>query len=550
MSYRELVLPLCVSLTVVGCSADSESTVATSAAADTSGLAVTAALNLDHTSASAGDTVSGTITYTNASSSPYTVQAGVIAARPPGGSHGGGPYDDFQPYAGATTIPPGGTFTVTASRTFSASDPTGTWDLYPTYQDGSGAWHDGDDLSLPVGVAGPTESASCTTIGGDGQTITDASGGAWMLRGGVVLLNGQDAGYSANVTELAYVDHVVSQRNSSGGWWSWGDATWNEEMDPTGACGGSAPPVVDGGGGGGGATGSFSVANGQIVAPDGSPFIALGVDVDNSIPASQVTPMFPGMNFIRLPAGPSNSADDLRSEVESFTSAGIVVEIEDHPWPEVAPYTGGDLDTETSWYASLASAFKGNPYVWFGSMNEPQTAYGDAEAAISTQEAAIYDAIRGTGNDTVIMMSLMGGGNPGTVGAGFGMTPETYAGMHNIVWDLHFYGWSSSYSTDQGTVSAALAGSVSGGYGIAAAQTIQSADGLVPVLIGEYGDSTDGQSRDANWQQVIHAVETSGHGSAAWEVTPYGVADVLSVNGQLTDYGTIVAQYFASATGR
>jgi hypothetical protein len=33
-------------------------------------------------------------------------------------------------------------------------------------------------------------------------------------------------------------------------------------------------------------------------------------------------------------------------------------------------------------------------------------------------------------------------------------------------------------------------------------------------------------------------------------VTPYGVADVLSVNGQLTDYGTIVAQYFASATGK
>jgi hypothetical protein len=125
------------------------------------------------------------------------------------------------------------------------------------------------------------------------------------------------------------------------------------------------------------------------------------------------------------------------------------------------------------------------------------------------------------------------------------MTPSSYASMTNIVWDLHFYGWSANYSTDQATVTAALLGSVSAGQGIAAAQTITSADGLVPVLIGEYGNSTDGENIDANWIQVITAVTTSGYGSAAWAFDP-GVADVLVSGGSLTPYGQMVAQYIAT----
>ncbi len=401
-----------------------------------------------------------------------------------------------------------------------------------------------------------TESASCTAITQPGATIIDGSGDAWSLQkpassGLVITMNGALAGYSANVAQLVYVGGVVSQENTAGGWWSWGGGSWNGEGDPTAPCGGSGSGSGSSSGGsgsgsssGGGGTGWFSVSNGQILAPNGTPFVAKGVDVDVSMPPSQVLALFPGLNFVRLPTGNWPSAADLQAEVTGFTNAGVVVEIEDHPWPEVAPYTGSDLDGETSWYASLASAFVGNPYVWFGSMNEPQTSYGAGEAAISTQEAAIYAAIRGAGSNTIIMMELMGGGNPGTVGAGFGMTPSTYASMTGIVWDFHFYGWDSGYSTDPATVTAALLGSASAGDGIAAAQTITSADGVVPVLIGEYGDSTDGQNVDANWTQVLAAVQASGYGSAAWEVSPGGQADVLvSSNGTLTSYGQEVAQY-------
>lgn len=405
-----------------------------------------------------------------------------------------------------------------------------------------------------------TESPSCTSVTQPGQSIIDAAGNTWSLEGPstdlVIYMNGALAGYSANVAQLLYVNQVVSQQNAAGGWWDWANNTWNSESDPSGPCstsgsssGGSGSGSSSGGSGsgssGGGGTGGFSVANGQIVGPNGAPFIAMGLDVDDATPASPVLPLFPGLSFVRLPTSNWPSAANLQSEVTSFTNAGIVVEIEDHPWPEVAPYTGSDLASETSWYAGLASAFIDNPYVWFGSMNEPQTAYGAAEAAISTQEAAIYSAIRGTGNNTIIMMELMGGGNPGTIGAGFGMTPSTYSSMTNIVWDFHFYGWDSGYSTDQATVNAALLGSASAGQGILAAQTITSADGLVPVLIGEYGNSTDGQNIDPNWVQVITAVETSGYGSAAWEFNTGGVADVLVSGGTLTAYGQMVAQYLA-----
>jgi hypothetical protein len=420
----------------------------------------------------------------------------------------------------------------------------------------NGGWNGESD---PSGSC--TESASCTALTQPGASIIDGSGNTWSLQtsassGLVIAMNGALAGYSANVAQLVYVGGVVSQENHAGGWWDWSNGSWNGESDPTGPCSGSGSSSGSGSGSGsssggsgsssgGGGTGWFSVANGQILTPNGTPFVAKGVDVDVSVPPSQVLALFPGLNFVRLPTANWPSAADLQAEVTGFTNAGVVVEIEDHPWPEVAPYTGSDLDGETSWYASLASAFMGNPYVWFGSMNEPQTSYGAGEAAISTQEAAIYGAIRGTGSNTIIMMELMGGGNPGTVGAGFGMTPSTYASMTSIVWDFHFYGWDSGYGTDQATVNAALAGSASAGDGIAAAQTITSADGIVPVLIGEYGDSTDGQNVDPNWTQVLAAVQASGYGSSAWEVSPGGVADVLVSGGALTPYGLEVAQYIA-----
>jgi hypothetical protein len=303
--------------------------------------------------------------------------------------------------------------------------------------------------------------------------------------------------------------------------------------------------------------GAFSVRDGKIYAPDQTEFVPRGINIrpeDLAKVARSVTTLFPGINFIRLAIdnGTYPMPASLRSFISQMTAKRIVVEIENHPWPSPGTHKGAKLAAESNWYASLASAFKNNPYVWFGTMNEPAvTPYGPPEAAITDQEVATYEAIRGTGSKAIILMELDGGGNPGSIGAGFGMTESAYAKMTNIVWDLHYYGWGSKFNTDQAAVTAALMGSARGGYGIAAAQTITSADGgKVPVIIGEFGDSTDGSKIDPNATQVVNAVLNSDYGFAAWAWESGSNVDQLTKNGSLTSFGRRVAAGIAARAAR
>ena len=124
------------------------------------GFVITSTLHLDATTTSDGKTVSGTVVYTNTGASPVSVRSAFIAARPPGGSHAGGPFDDFAPATATTSVAPGATLSVTASRTFASGDPAGAWDVYPTYEDADGVWHDGPDQSLTLGAAATSDAGS------------------------------------------------------------------------------------------------------------------------------------------------------------------------------------------------------------------------------------------------------------------------------------------------------------------------------------------------------------------------------------------------------
>ncbi|HVL56610.1 MAG TPA: malectin domain-containing carbohydrate-binding protein [Burkholderiaceae bacterium] len=76
---------------------------------------------------------------------------------------------------------------------------------------------------------------------GNGSAITEVSGGSlvdndlavWTLANGVVQINGQNAGYSANVVLLLWHNGSIYQRNAEGGWWRWNGATW-EGLGPQG----------------------------------------------------------------------------------------------------------------------------------------------------------------------------------------------------------------------------------------------------------------------------------------------------------------------------
>jgi hypothetical protein len=123
------------------------------------------------------------------------------------------------------------------------------------------------------------------------------------------------------------------------------------------------------------------------------------------------------------------------------------------------------------------------------------------------------------------------------------LVPSIYANMTNTIWDVHIYGYQVNYSTDQTTVDANVAAMA------AAAQTIPSADGTMPVLLAEYGPSTDGTSDDPNGVQNVTAVVNAGgtgkYGSAAWAWNPGGSADhLLDGSGQPSSpYGQMVRIY-------
>ena len=105
--------------------------------------------------------------------SAVTVNTIVIAGRPPGGSNDGGPYLDLTPATGATTIQPGATLQVLASRAFTSTDSTGKWYAYATYQDASGVWYDGPNAYFTVGSApAPAPSSTPVVDAGPNQTIT------------------------------------------------------------------------------------------------------------------------------------------------------------------------------------------------------------------------------------------------------------------------------------------------------------------------------------------------------------------------------------------
>jgi hypothetical protein len=295
------------------------------------------------------------------------------------------------------------------------------------------------------------------------------------------------------------------------------------------------------------ATGTFYTSNGTIIGPGGNVFTAEGINVFDWAmgDASQILADFPTINFIRLNCDTYQSASAYASFIQTMTAHGVVVEIEDHTNSTGlngggglgVAYTGQQLTNELNWYSSLASAYANNPYVWFGTDNEPPP------TGLTQWEQETYQAIRGTGNENPILVEMPATSEATTPPADQGVAVSAYTSMTNIIADPHFYGWIPNYSTNQQTVATALAAVVQ------SARTVISASGAVPVIIGEYGISTDGEITDANGNQVLTAVQqavSSGaiSGAAAWNWYAGGTSDELTDgNGNLSSYGQEVSNW-------
>jgi hypothetical protein len=550
---------------LVGCDTQAHEGAGSASDSLEASLTLTSGVTFNANPAGVGQTVTASATYTNQTGAPITVDAIVLAARPPGGTHAGGPYEDFLPYASSTTVQPGAEITVSATRTFAATDPRGAWDVYPTYQDAQGKWHDGGDVSLSVGVNGfdlSSDLALSASVATSGQTITgtvtytNSTSLAVNIRG-IVIAARPPGGSHAGGPYADFGPSAPSTTVAPGASITLAASRGFSANDPAGAWDVYATYQDDGGAWHDGpdhaltvsapvATHRFSIANGQILAPDSSVFIARGINVydgsqgqvSTNAAGQPLTTLFPGVNFIRLATFQYSDPSYFQAFVQTMTAHKIVVEIEHHSGAGggVAPLTGQALIDESNWFATLASAFKDNPYVWFGTLNEPSGPGSD----LTAEQVSNYDAIRGAGNDTIIMMEILGDYASGTmtVGAGHGLIASSYASMRNIVWDFHYYNWLSGYAPDVATNASLLAS-----Y-IGQSQTISSADGTVPVIIGEYGVSTDGTKEDAGGTASCIAVQASGVGSAAWNWYSYAASDNLTDdNNNLTSYGNQVASF-------
>jgi hypothetical protein len=395
-------------------------------------------------------------------------------------------------------------------------------------------------LVLGIGIA-----AAQTITPGSGS-LTDASGNVWRItQSGSVMEGDQYTPGGGGTAALTIANGKVYGLDSAGkGWFTLWGRYWTSSAAPAGVAStapappGTAPaaaapaaqtatattPATCAATPGGAASGGFTTSNGQIIAPDGSVYIAKGINLyDQAIgSASQVLADFPGINFIRLAAfSYSDTAAYLSGFISRMSAAHVVVEIEHHigAGGGVPALTGSDLSAENQWFQALASAFKGNPYVWFGTINEPASGGG-----LAAEQTSNYQAIRSAGNNSIIMLS-----EP---------IDASTAGMTNVVIDQHEYGWTSGYSTDQATVTADLMNRI---------KADQQAAGGIPLIIGETGNSTDGRNIDANWQQVLSADMSSGYGAAFWNWYSEAPADNLTDgSGNLSNpYGTTVAGWIA-----
>lgn len=165
-------------------------------------------------------------------------------------------------------------------------------------------------------------------------------------------------------------------------------------------------------------TGQFKITNGQITDPNGNAFTAEGLNVYDAQmgDAAQILANFPGVNFIRLNVYSYQNPNAYASFIQTMTSKGVVVELEDHTNSNGSDagggsgtvFTGSQLTNELNWYSAVAGAYANNPYVWFGSNNEPpnnrsagsSAAVTDASGNAWTITAGGQVAINGTADAT------------------------------------------------------------------------------------------------------------------------------------------------------
>lgn len=449
-------------------------------------------------------------------------------------------------------------------------------------------------------------SASGTVLAaGTGATLTDSLGQGWGLpkSGGEVFLQGTSLAATSNATELAYVNGTVWYLNGGGQWFSF-NSSGGIASGPT-----TVSPLSN-----------FTVSGGYAHDPTGAKFQPVGTGVYDFDASDQIGTLiaiqdgtgfplknlFPGINYLRVFVFPTlnNTCGTTCATGQGFAfpavsayatiagyclSAKIACEFEDHSsnggvWepgiagnqsgqPSYTP-TGVYLASNLAFWASMANQFKNNPYVWFGSFNEPNTGDGSlsksAIAAIGTYQLAFYNNIRNQGANNIIdLSSSTADPNEGVGGPNGGLTVANFSGMTNIIYYFHTYNDSNTAAQIQAALTGNTTSPSDGGSGCmvsqVCAQSIQSKDGVVPVIVNEWGPSSDPNPNDTSGQPIATAMTNMlplGLGNAGflyWDPNGSNLYNMVNNGGtkgltigpganqyNLTTWGKIVAAVMAA----
>lgn len=326
-----------------------------------------------------------------------------------------------------------------------------------------------------------------------------------------------------------------------------------------------APPPIP--------TGALSVSNGVILL-DGQPFVFIGIAVlysdDSPTPATpaSIRTLFPAANTIMLALGadgngyadaPSNAA--ILAYVVAANAAGFWVGLSDYVSGQPPVRSGADLANSLLWYSALAAETSNCKVFW--------TTENEVSGNLDAMVMGVYNAIRGAGNGGLILiepnLQVTGNSPPTTI---TDLSPGVVSGMNRVCWNFHCYPWlylaplvSPAFTTqsqfnDQ-TQNYAGVFSLHG----------QSLDGVMPVVMGEGGNATQGNGGPiddpiiggvfATVQSWLNAIgnpvflptDPGLSGGIAWIHDWFGEtgdADTLVVSGALTTYGTQVEAGFAA----
>ena len=388
-----------------------------------------------------------------------------------------------------------------------------------------GAAVDTPQMDAAVSASADATSVQAATALAPGQgSVTDCNGTTWTISAdGHVMQGSMEVTGGGGTLALQLVGCTVwGQDNgnpgnnspSPGGWFTLGGSGWVPSPTPPTAAGAAtaadtataeqaaipvSPTVTQAVCGSVAPSGTFKTVNGQVIGPNG-PFRVRGINIYGTPAALKAaalaTQTFKGLNFIRYIVRTLDDPSTYQAFVNQMTPQGIVVEFEHHPdsggGQDEAPPEG--IPAESAWYASMAKTYASNPYVWFGTFNEPGVGN---PGQLSAWHQATYNAIRGTGSNAPLMIEP-GGSRPWNLVDA--LVPSVYASMTNIIMDPHVYPYQNDYSSDATSITDSIQGMVT------AAQKIKSADGIIPVIVGEAGPSTTGSSLDPNGYATVEGL--------------------------------------------